>query len=116
MNEDNDSYGLDGAPLLTKALGMAFENAPKKTLKVDVEKYLAWLEDPDLSAQQKEQIVEALWRIIICFVDLGYGVAPLQEACGQVIEGQGFCLDQALDVVDSERHTLSGTFNHFAGS
>ncbi len=59
------------APLADKALGMALEAPPKKTIKVDVEKYQAWLDDPALSDQQRELILEALWQIILCFVDLG---------------------------------------------
>lgn len=108
--------GFDGAPVHAEALGMALEVAPKKTLQVDIEKYQAWLDDPDLSEENKDQIIRALWQIIMCFVDLGFGVAPLQEACGQVSEGEGFCGTAKQDVVKSKSHTLSENFNLTAGS
>lgn len=115
MNKGNDSReGLDGASALNKALGMALETAPTKTLKVDVEKYQAWLDDPALSDEQKGQILEALWKIVLCFVDLGFGVSPLQEACGQLSESEGFCGEARQDVVSSDPSTLSNTFNKIA--
>jgi len=50
---------------------------------VDVERYQHLLDDPALSEEQKQQIIEALWSIIVNFVELGFGVHPVQEACGQ---------------------------------
>ena len=32
---------------------------------------------------QKEEFLQALWSIIVNFVELGFGVHPLQEVCGQ---------------------------------
>ncbi|MEM6889963.1 MAG: hypothetical protein AAF636_17765 [Pseudomonadota bacterium] len=57
--------------------------ASPKVLKVDVERYQHLLDDPALSEEQKNQIIEALWSIIVNFVELGFGVHPVQEACGQ---------------------------------
>ncbi len=106
--------GCEGAPLLGKALGMALENTSKTTVEVDIRKYQAWLDDPDLSDEQKEQIVKALWQIIICFVDLGFGVSPLQVACGQLSEIEGACGEEAKDVVRSDAVNLSDTSNTIA--
>lgn len=115
MNNGNDSrVGLDSVPALSKALGMALETAPTKMLKVDVEKYQTWLDDTALSEEQKGQILEALWKIVLCFVDLGFGVSPLQEACGQLSESEGFCGHAGQDVVSSGASTLSSTFNKIA--
>jgi hypothetical protein len=49
----------------------------------DVERYERYLEDQGLSAEQKRAMLEALWSIIVGFVDLGFGVHPAQSACGQ---------------------------------
>lgn len=54
-----------------------------RRIEVDVDRYQALLDDPALSAQDKEQIITALWQIIIAFVDLGFGVHPVQQACGK---------------------------------
>lgn len=52
----------------------------EKMLTVDVEKYQHFLDDADLSEAQKEEVLRALWSIICNFVELGYGVHPLQQA------------------------------------
>ncbi|MEE4538260.1 MAG: hypothetical protein V2J51_07195 [Erythrobacter sp.] len=114
-NDDNRRKGLDGLTDLNKALGLALETQARKVVTVDVEKYQAWLDDPALSDEQKEQIVQSLWEIILAFVDLGFGVSPLQDACGQLSEIEGSCGAQPQDVVRSDADTLSDTFNTFAG-
>ncbi|UWQ83108.1 hypothetical protein [Leisingera caerulea] len=54
-------------------------------IEVDVAFYQDMLDDPSLSDEQKKQIIEALWSIIVAFVDLGFGVHPAQAAnpCGK---------------------------------
>ncbi|MEM1235125.1 MAG: hypothetical protein AAGH70_13465 [Pseudomonadota bacterium] len=54
-----------------------------RKIEVDVDFYKEMLDDPALSDDQKEQIIIALWQIIIAFVDLGFGVHPAQQVCGQ---------------------------------
>jgi len=54
-----------------------------KKLEVDVDLYQEMLDHPSLTDTQKEQIIVALWEIIIAFVDLGFGVHPVQQACGK---------------------------------
>ena len=49
----------------------------------DVSRYEHFLDDQGLSAEQKRAMLEALWSIIVSFVDLGFGVHPVQQACGQ---------------------------------
>lgn len=59
---------------------------------VDYEKYERFLEDAELTDEQKRQFIEALWQIIVSFVDLGFGVHPAQQAqntCGQVPNSSG---------------------------
>ncbi|MEI4233003.1 hypothetical protein [Roseovarius sp. D22-M7] len=57
--------------------------AGKKKLSIDVERYQHLLDKPGLSAEQKDQFLEALWSIIVAFVDYGYNVHPAQEVCGK---------------------------------
>lgn len=56
----------------------------RPSLEVDFEKYAHFLEDSDLTEDQKRELLQAIWTIIIGFVDLGFGVHPVQQACGQV--------------------------------
>lgn len=54
----------------------------------DLEKYMALIDEPGLSEAQKIEMIEALWPIIIGFVDLGFGTASIhsvafEKACGK---------------------------------
>ena len=46
------------------------------------------MDDPAMSKEQKEQVIEALWTIVVSFVELGYGVHPVQQACGKLAENK----------------------------
>ena len=58
------------------------ETAPP-TLNIDWDAYLPFFEDEDISENDKQELIEALWSIVVSFVDLGFGVHPVQQACGQ---------------------------------
>lgn len=51
----------------------------KPTLIIDYELYEHFLDDCDLSDEEKQNIIEALWIIITSFASLGFGVHPLQQ-------------------------------------
>ncbi|MEM7069451.1 MAG: hypothetical protein AAF478_11265 [Pseudomonadota bacterium] len=53
------------------------------TMKLDRRLCDDLLDDPDLSAGQKEELMEILWAIAVACVDLKLGLHPLQQACGQ---------------------------------
>ncbi|MBK9584602.1 MAG: hypothetical protein IPO55_01610 [Alphaproteobacteria bacterium] len=55
----------------------------RPAIAFDVERYERYLEDQGLSEDQKRAMLEALWSIIVSFVDLGFGIHPAQSACGQ---------------------------------
>ena len=59
------------------------ENQPGLTL--DYELYQQYLDDSDLSEAQKQEFIETLWTIIVSFVELGFGVHPLQQAKDQTL-------------------------------
>lgn len=82
----------------------------------DVSRYEHFLEDQGLSAEQKRAMLEALWSIIVSFVDLGFGVHPVQQACGQNgdkdSENSGRVLDevysdQSAQIIEGEAVVLS---------
>lgn len=112
MTDKDKTDGIDAAPILAQAIGMALERDTKKTLKIDVSRYQEWLDDPALSEAQKEEILGSLWSIITCFIDLGFGVSPLEEACGQL--GQGLDLKGDTDSNESKPLGLKNTFNALA--
>ena len=99
----NDSF--DDSPLASAPLRLTGETSAKRCLEVDVDKYQKYLDDPSLSADQKDEIIRALWSIMIAFVDLGFGIHPIQEACGQVHE----TLDDQAKGDSNETHTKHNT-------
>ena len=55
-------------------------------LTIDYEKYAQLLDEADVSEDQQREFIEAIWNIVVSFVDLGFGVHPVQEAqkaCGK---------------------------------
>ena len=64
-------------------LSFAFSEHSRPVLTVDVERYQSYLDGTDMTDEQKQAFIEALWSIVVSFVDLGFGVHPLQEVCGQ---------------------------------
>jgi len=92
----------------TTERGDAFENVhapPKPTLTVDVEKYQSFLDGADMTEAQKEEFLQSLWSIIVSFVDLGFGVHPLQEVCGEDAESDSKKVNKTVDML------MSDTFN-----
>lgn len=55
----------------------------KPTLTIDVQHYQKYLDNSDISDDDKQELLETLWSIICELVELGYGVHPLQENCGE---------------------------------
>lgn len=58
-------------------------------LHLDVDFYQSILDDADIPDTDKRALIETLWQIITAFVDLGFGVHPLQdydapESCGKL--------------------------------
>lgn len=49
------------------------------TLEVEVDEYQAYLDDPNISDDQKAEMIEILWSIVVNFVDMGFGIHPVQE-------------------------------------
>ena len=70
-------------------------------LTLDITLYERYLEEADLSADERRAFLEALWSIIVSFVDLGFGVHPLQQAGLDPFCGQNGSKAH-LDVPDSE--------------
>jgi hypothetical protein len=65
-------------------------------LSIDWELYGRYLEDSDLSEDDKRACIEALWSIMVSFVDMGFRLAPLPEICGQLLPLEGL---DAMDVI-----------------
>jgi hypothetical protein len=87
------------------------ECTTKPALTIDYALYEKYLEDSDLTDEQKQEFLDTLWSIIVGFVDLGFCVHPLQQAapnvCGQEIDLSGF---MASNVVSSLKSIPTNEF------
>ncbi|MEE9375273.1 MAG: hypothetical protein V3V04_02935 [Rhizobiaceae bacterium] len=77
MNEsDNRKKGKDDTLLASSGSELAEQPS---SLGIDIDYYQAMLDDVDIPEDKKQEFVETLWSIVVQFVDLGYGVHPLQQ-------------------------------------
>ena len=53
---------------------------PKPTLLIDVDFYDGIIEDPEVTPEYKRQLIEIVGKIVIEFIDIGFGVHPVQQA------------------------------------
>lgn len=53
-------------------------------LKLDVARYEELLSDFDMSEEERAALLEAMWNIIVSFVDLGFDLHPLQQIATEV--------------------------------
>lgn len=56
----------------------------RQGLEVDIAKYQTMIDDPALSEEEKRQFIEALWKILVTFVDLGFDLHSAKVACGKL--------------------------------
>lgn len=52
------------------------------SLTIDWDLYGKYLEDSDLTDDEKRDCIQTLWGIVVACVDLGFGLHPVQQACG----------------------------------
>jgi hypothetical protein len=60
-------------------LGPGVVTSRRPALTLDVARYEAMLADPVLSEAERRAFLEALWGIVVAFVDLGFDIHPLQQ-------------------------------------
>ena len=78
----------------------------RNILAVDVERYQAYLDNQNLTDAQKEELLQALWSIMMFFVQIEYEVHPLQEVCGKPSAGGGEHAKDDFNEVSSEEPNL----------
>ena len=102
---DRRDRELKGTKLMTKK---STENPnPMPSLSIDWDLYGSMLEDSDLSDEQKRELIESLWSIVVTFVDLGFGLHPIQQVCGEDDDN----LAKAIADMVSSSHTNNNLEN-----
>ncbi len=89
-------------------------NLSRPSLTIDYDLYQHYLDNSDLTDAQKREFLDALWSIIVSFVDLGFGVHPLQQIsdanegeCGQLDISAEFLPAQSSDVIECNLQSKS---------
>jgi len=52
----------------------------RPSLSVDVDYYQAVIDDPEVSDARKRELIEIIGAIVVNFIDIGFGVHPVQLA------------------------------------
>ncbi len=94
-------------------LDAAIDDTPKAgPLALDHAKYSEFFKDSGLSEAQAKELIDALWVVVVGFVDLGFGMNPFQQAMDNspIIEGK------ATRVVVSSSANNSRSNNTISGA
>lgn len=79
----------------------------KHSLSVDVDYFQSVIDDPSVSESQKREYIENLWSIVVSFVDLGFGVHPLQQARNEKHDETSLALHELINDMDWEGDELA---------
>ncbi|MEL7150579.1 MAG: hypothetical protein AAGK71_07590 [Pseudomonadota bacterium] len=73
----------------------------RPSLSVDWEVYAAMLEESDLPLEQKKELVETLWSIVVMFVDLGFEVHCSDQICGEDDNGREELIEDGVSSMNN---------------
>ena len=82
----------------------------KSALYFDVKRYDALLNEPNVSQEEREEVLNTLWNLVQTCVDFGWGVHPLPTNCGQADISPLLSSEAAQNVVNSKSSELAKTF------
>ena len=89
--------------------GQVLDPTHAPVLTLDYALYAHYLDNADLTDEQKKEFLDALWLMIVSFVDLGFGIHPLQQACAQPLDLSQLELS---DVITSKTPTHRDAFSY----
>ena len=92
-----------------------------KTLEIDVKLYEKYLQDKNLTEDQRNEFLNTLWSLVCEFVYLGYGVTSteqaLQAGCGKDHNLSTMLANTTVDRVEStDQNNISDEFNRVANA
>lgn len=91
------------------SLSENFASSAQRSLAIDVARYQEYLDGSDLTPEQKEDFLRAVWSVVVTFVELGFDVHPLQEVCGKGVGTSTQRPKASLDRVRSKGQLNHGT-------
>jgi hypothetical protein len=79
MTDYSSSAAQSHCPSIAPALPEIGSNCHAPALTLSPDEYLHFLAESDWSESQKREFIEALWSIVVSFVDMGFHIHPLQH-------------------------------------
>jgi hypothetical protein len=107
VDSRNNETSDDNRTTAPAGLAAVFSASSRPVLTVDIRKYQALLDSSQATEKEKEEFLRALWSVVSTFVELGFGVHPLQEVCGQISTNTSPSAKDDFDKVES--HELDET-------
>ena len=98
--DGNDFDTVDLMQVFTAALANGAAGNP--SVEIDLNEFLHHLEEVDATEEEKLQLLGTIANYMIPFVEMGFGIHPVQQACGQVVEEFGDAAKAESDVLDSK--------------
>ncbi|WP_419907612.1 hypothetical protein [Hoeflea sp.] len=83
-------------------LSGGFDASARPIVTVDTKKYQSFLDGAELTQAQKDEFLQALWSIMMNFVELGFSVQEQKEACGQNGQVKKLSAKESFDQVNSK--------------
>lgn len=96
-----DDGRIMGGGVLSEQFGGVVAARPRPSVEIDTAKYQKYLDDPSLNDAQREEVIRALWSIMIIFVDLGFGVHPAQQVLEQEDDSKAALVLDEGEKIDS---------------
>lgn len=90
---------------------------PTKTrpvITLDYDLYAHYLDDADLSEEQKREFLQTLWNLIVEIMSLGFDIHPVQQAqkpCGKLSKNRKEPPFIEADAVQLNSHILEHIFS-----
>jgi len=83
-------------------------------LAFDAEEFCQYVADYELTEAQQAELLEALWAIMVAFVDIGFCIHPVQQASGSSPSCQdlastfgGMLASVEYSVIENNKKTVS---------
>jgi|SRR5690606_18519076 len=104
MTGFDEKYGATAPPdppdKLTNIARESFREAPP----LDVDAYAPYVEELELTDEQKTDLLRTLWQIMASFVELGFGVDSIHQALPGL---RDFSSETSADALEEDGMTLA---------
>ena len=79
--QNHSKQTIDASPSDDETQGIRIvDRTGLPVLTLDADEYRHYVECFNLSEEQEDELLQSLWSIIVSFIDLGFGVEPVQQA------------------------------------